>query len=65
MAELNSIKITKNDSSDKLRWGYSNIGNFNPKEDLSFVPGTQNIQAEAKWGKIWGGGWWPKVMVFC
>ena len=65
MAELNSRRIANNDGPDKLRWGYSNIGNFNPKESLGLIIGTQNIEPEAKWGKLWKGGWWPKVIVFC
>ena len=40
MADINSRKITKNDNLDKLKWGYSNTENFNPKEALSLVTGN-------------------------
>ena len=33
-------RITKNEDHDKLRWGYTNSGNFNPKEALGFLTGT-------------------------
>ena len=26
---------------------------------------NQNMEPKAKWVKIWTGGWWPKVSVFC
>ena len=25
---------------------------------------THRLEKEAKWRKIWGGSWWPKVAVF-
>ena len=52
-AKLNSKKISRNDSLDKLRWGYSNIGNFNPKGALALVTKTHNLEPEAKWGNLW------------
>ena len=64
-SELCARKVPRNDGLEKLSWGYSNTGNFNLKQALGLVTGTQNIELEAKWGKIWGGGWWPKVMTFC
>ena len=64
ISELYSKIIAKNEGLDKLRWGYTNSGNFNPKEALGLLTGTQNLVPNAKWGKIWTGGWWPKVFVF-
>ena len=65
IAELHSKRIAKNDDPDKLIWGYTNSGNFNPKEALGLVTWTQNVEPEAKWRKLWTGGWWPKVSIFC
>ena len=64
MIELYDKRIAKNEDPNKLRWGYDNSGNFNPKEALGLLTGTQNMELEAKWGKIWTRGWWPKVSVF-
>ena len=52
LAELNARKIPRNEGSDKLRWGYSNTGNFNSKEALALVIDSFNLELEAKWGKI-------------
>ena len=65
MSDLHSKRIAKNEDPDKLIWGYDNSGNLNPKEALGLLTGTHNMEPEAKWGKIWTGGWWPKVSVFC
>ena len=45
-------RITKNEDPDKLRWGYTNSSNFNPKEALGLLTGTQNLVPDTKWGKI-------------
>ena len=56
IVEFNARKITRNDSPDKLRWGYSNTRNFNPREALTLVTESHNLELEAKLGKIWKGG---------
>ena len=63
-SELCAIKVPRNNGPDKIRWGYSNIGNFNSKEALALMTESFNLEKEAKWEKIWGGGWWPKVAAF-
>ena len=65
LLEVYKKMITKNEDPDKLRWGYTNSGNFNPKESLRLLTDTQNNIPEAKWGKLWKGGWWPKVSILC
>ena len=64
LSELYDKRIAKNEEPYKLIWGYENSSNFNPKESLGLLTGTQNLEPEAKWGKICTGGWWPKVFVF-
>ena len=64
IAEISKKRFSKSEEPDKLRWGYSNTGNFNPKEALGLLTETIHISPEAKWIKIWKGGWWPKILVF-
>ena len=40
ISKLYSKRIAKNDGPDKLRWGYTNSRNFNPKETLGLVTET-------------------------
>ena len=47
-------RITKNEDPDKLRWGYANSGNFNPKEALGLLIRTHNLVPEARPGKKFG-----------
>ena len=55
--------IPRNSGPDKLRWGYTNLGNFNIKEAIEMLNETHRME-EVKWRKIWGGRWWPKVVSF-
>ena len=52
LSELYKKRISKNEDLDKLRWGYTNSGKFNPKEALGLLTVIQNIVPEAKWKKI-------------
>ena len=62
--ELCTRKIPKNAGPDKLRWGYTNVGNFNIKEEIGLLTETHTLEKDGKWIKIWGGRWWPKVAAF-
>ena len=31
---------------------------------MELLTETHRMEKEAKWRKIWGGSWWPKVAVF-
>ena len=62
--KLCAKKIPKTASPDKLRWGYTNQGNFNIKEAIELFTKTYRLEKEVKWRKIWGGSWWPKVATF-
>ena len=57
LSELYDKRIAKNEDPDKLRWGYANTGNFNPKEALGLLTRTQDLVPDANWGKIWTRGW--------
>ena len=46
--ELYNKRIANNEDPDKLRWGYANTSNFNPKESLGILTGTQNLEPDAK-----------------
>ena len=61
--EIFSKKIPRNAGPNKLRWGYTNLGNFNIKEAIEMLTETHRME-EVKWRKIWGGIWWPKVIAF-
>ena len=63
--ELSKKIFSLSAEPDKIRWGYSTSGNFNPKEAIGLLTETLNVILEAKWIKIWKAGWWPKVSIFC
>ena len=63
--ELSKKSFSLSAEPDNLRWGYSTSRNFNPKEAIILLTETLNVIPKAKWIKIWKGGWWPKVSVFC
>ena len=48
LTELYDKIIAKSEDPDKLRWGYANAGNFNPKEALGLLTWTQNMEPKAK-----------------
>ena len=62
--DLCSRKIPRHAGMDKLRWGYLNLGNFNIKEAIESLTETHMMEKEAKWRKIWGKKWWPKMAAF-
>ena len=65
LAELSKKIFPLSAEPDKIRWGYSTSGNYNPKEAIGLLMETRNAIPEAKWNKIWKGGRWPKVSIFC
>ena len=56
-SELYARNIPKNDGLNKVKWGYSNSGNFNSKEAIELLTKSFKLEKEVKWGKIWGGSW--------
>ena len=46
ISELHSRIIAKTEGLDKLRWGYTNSGNFNPKESLGLLIGGKFEQED-------------------
>ena len=65
IVDLSKKRFSKSEDPDKIIWGYSTSGNFNPKEALGLLTETLHIVPEDKWIKLWKGGWWPKISVFC
>ena len=50
--ELSKKIFSLSAEPDKLRWGYSTSGNFNPKEAIGLLTETLDVIPEAKWIKI-------------
>ena len=64
LVELSEKIFPLSDELDKLRWGYSTSGNYNPKEAIGLLTKTHIAIPKAKWNKICKDGWWPKVSIF-
>ena len=50
--ELSKKIFSLSAEANKIRWGYSTSGNFNPKEAIGLLTETLNVCPEAKWIKI-------------
>ena len=57
IAELSKKRFSKSEDPDKLRWGHSTSGSFNPKEALGLLTKTLHISPKDKCIKLWKGGW--------